>query len=208
MKLGIIGKLFPLMFNKVVYGYTAEALPRLDMRAFQQRHKKEYEAMVKRTPSVGGVKDNMFAAVMYMACYGFSYYKADPEHITMDVFDGMIDALCKSDMMKRFYQGKNCFDQKEIDKYVRGSERSKKREYPMDWVFDFSYDLSVPEYYVTHRECGVCKIGQQEHLEFLTPHMCVMDYPTIEYKGGKLLRTKTLGAGVDCCYFHVIKGEG
>ena len=23
----------------------------------------------------------------------------------------------------------------------------------------------------------------------------VMDYPTIEYKGGKLLRTKTLGAG-------------
>ena len=26
-----------------------------------------------------------------------------------------------------------------IDKYVRGSERSKKREYPMDWIFDFSY---------------------------------------------------------------------
>ena len=97
----------------------------------------------------------------------------------------MIDALCKSDMMKRFYKGKNCFDRKEIDKYVRGSERSKKREYPMDWVFDFSYDLSVPEYYVTHRECGVW---------------------TIEYKGGKLLRTKTLGAGGDCCDFHVVKG--
>ena len=77
----------------------------------------------------------------------------------------------------------------------------------MDWVFDFSYDLSVPEYYVTHRECGVCKIGQQENLMFLTPHMCVMDYPTIEYKGGKLLRTKTLGAGGDCCDFHVVKGD-
>lgn len=128
MKIGIIGKLFPLMFRKTVYGYTAKAVPGLDMRAFQKKHKKEYEAMVKRTPSVGGVKDNMFAAVMYMACYGFSYYKADPEHITMDVFDGMIGALCKSDMMKRFYQGKNCFDQKEIDKYVRGAERSKKRE--------------------------------------------------------------------------------
>jgi len=127
--------------------------------------------------------------------------------ITMDVFDGMINALCKSDMMKRFYQGKNCFDQKEIDKYVRGAERSGKRESPMDWVFDFSYDLSVPEYYVTHRECGVCKIGQQEKLEFLTPHMCVMDDPTIEYQGGKLLRTKTLGAGGDCCDFHVVKGD-
>ena len=25
MKLGVIGRLFPLMFRKVVYGYTAEA---------------------------------------------------------------------------------------------------------------------------------------------------------------------------------------
>ena len=40
MKLGLIGKLFPLMFSKVVYGYTAEALPELDMRAFQKKHKK------------------------------------------------------------------------------------------------------------------------------------------------------------------------
>ena len=31
------------------------------------------------------------------------------------------------------------------------------------------------------------------------------DYPTIEYKGGKLIRTKTLGAGDDCCDFHVVK---
>ena len=50
------------------------------------------------------MKDNMFAPVMYLACYGFSYYKADPDHITMEVFDGMIDALCKSDMMKCFYK--------------------------------------------------------------------------------------------------------
>ena len=27
MKLGLIGRLFPVMFSKVVYGYTAEALP-------------------------------------------------------------------------------------------------------------------------------------------------------------------------------------
>ena len=124
-------------------------------------------------------------------CSGGTKYEGFREHLIHEVF----------------YKGKNCFDQKEIDKYVRGSERSKKREYPMDWVFDFSYDLSVPEYYVTHRECGVCKIGQQEDLMFLTPHMCVMDYPTIEYKGGKLLRTKTLGAGGDCCDFHVVKGD-
>ena len=49
--------------------------------------------------------------------------------------------------------------------------------------------------------------GKQESLSFLLPHMCVMDYPTIEFSGGKLLRTKTLGNGDDCCDFHVVKAE-
>ena len=207
MKLGLMGKLFPLLFDKVLYEYTTKTVPQMKIDELRKKHRKEYVAMVQRTPSVGSMTDNMFTPVMYMACYGYSYYKADPEHITTEVFEGMIDALCKSDMMKRFYKGKNCFDQKEINKYVRGSARSKQRKYPMDWVFDFSYDLSVPEYYVTHYECGVCKIGQQENLMFLTPYMCAMDYPTIEYKGGKLIRTKTLSTGGDCCDFHVVKGD-
>ena len=205
MKLGLMGRLFPVLLGKVTYDYTATAVPGIDIRKFKKKHLKEYKAMVDRTPSVGSLKDNMFAPVMYLACFGFSYYKADPESITTEVFDGMIEAICKSDVMKSFYKGKNCFDKKEIDRYVKGSIRSKQKRYPMDWVFDFSYDLSVPEYYVTHHECGVCKTAKQEDLMFQTPHMCVMDYPTIEYKGGKLLRTKTLGNGDDCCDFHVVK---
>ena len=62
MKLGITGRLFPLMFSKVVYGYTAKAVPELNIREFKKKHRKEYEAMVKRTPSVGSMKDNMSAA--------------------------------------------------------------------------------------------------------------------------------------------------
>ena len=82
MKLGIMGRLFPAMFGKVVYGYTAKALPELDIRAFRKKQRKEYKAMVARTPSVGSMKENMFAPVMYLACFGFSYYKADPKHIS------------------------------------------------------------------------------------------------------------------------------
>ena len=55
MKLGIVGRLFPLMFSKVVYGYTAKAVPELNIREFKKKHKKEYEAMVGRTPSVGSM---------------------------------------------------------------------------------------------------------------------------------------------------------
>ena len=48
-----------------------------------------------------------------------SYYKAGEGKIDLDVFDGMINAICTSDIMKSMYKNKNCFDQKEIDKYVR-----------------------------------------------------------------------------------------
>ncbi len=75
MKLGIVGRLFPVMFRKVVYGYTAEAVPEMDIREFQRRHMKEYRAMGGRTAPVGSMKDNMFAPVMYLACFGFSYYR-------------------------------------------------------------------------------------------------------------------------------------
>ena len=57
MKLGMIGRLFPLLLGKTVYGYTAKALPGMDVRAFKKRLMKEYKAMVARTPGVGSMKE-------------------------------------------------------------------------------------------------------------------------------------------------------
>lgn len=93
MKYGLMGMLFSKMFAKTIYEYTEKAVPKIDISSFRKKHMAEYKALVFRTPSVGSMKDNMFAPVMYLACYGFAYYKADPERITMEVFDGMIDAI-------------------------------------------------------------------------------------------------------------------
>lgn len=93
MKYGFMGRLFSAMFGKTVYEYTSKAIPQMDIRGFKKKHLAEYKAMVARTPSVGSMKDNMFAPVMYLACYGFAYYKADPEHITMEVFDALQQCL-------------------------------------------------------------------------------------------------------------------
>lgn len=61
MKLGIVGRLFPAAFGKTVYDYTAKAISDMDIREFKKRHMREYKAMVRRTPSVGSLRDNMFA---------------------------------------------------------------------------------------------------------------------------------------------------
>jgi len=205
MKYGLMGSVFPMLLGKIIYEYTAKAVPEIDIREFKKKHLKEYKAIVERTSSVGSPKENFLSPSVYLVCYVLAYYKAGKDKITMDIFDGMVDAVATSKTMKSFYSGKDCFSQKEIDKYVKGSARSKERKYPGDWVYDFSYDLSVPEYFITYHECALCKIAKQEDLFFLMPHLCPIDYPTIEYKGGKLIRHKTLGNGDDCCDFHVVK---
>lgn len=205
MKYGLIGAIVPKLLNNVVYGYTEKALPNVNIKEFKRRHKAEYMAMVKRTPAVGGIKENMLCSTMYIACYGFAYYKAAPKSITEDIFAGMIKAVCESDKMKKAYKGKNAFDPKQMEKYQKGAARSQRGEYPMDWKFTFSWNPEAPEYYLIYSECGVCKIAAQEKLQFLVPYMCAMDYAMIELKGAKLLRTQTLGNGGDCCDFYVCK---
>ena len=41
MKTGLMGLLFPMMFDKVVYGYNLKALPDIDIADFKRKHKKE-----------------------------------------------------------------------------------------------------------------------------------------------------------------------
>ncbi|MCR5490871.1 MAG: L-2-amino-thiazoline-4-carboxylic acid hydrolase [Bacilli bacterium] len=208
MKYNLIAIYIAHLFEKEVIPYTETNCPDLDIKPFKKRLKQEYKAMVKRTPGVGSMKENPLSVVMYMACFGLSYYKAGQGKISEDHFAGMIQAVCKSETMKKFYKGRYVFDEKNIAKYDKIHENSKKRKYPMDWVGEFRYDPSVPEFYLTYRECGICKLAKQENLSFLVKHMCLMDYPAIEYMKGKLLRSKTLGKGDECCDFHVVKAEG
>jgi len=207
MKYNLIAIYMAHLFGKVVYPFTQENCPEIELKSFKKRLKKEYKAMVKRTPGVGSMKENPLAVVMYMASFGLSYYKAGEGKISEETFSEMIQTVCKSDTMKKFYEGRYVFDDKNIAKYHKIHERSKRKEYPMDWVGEFDYRPEVPEFYLTYHECGICKLAKQEHLEHLVKYMCVMDYPSIEYMKGKLLRTKTLGNGDDCCDFHVVKAD-
>lgn len=53
---GQLRRLLPALFGKTVYGYTAKALPDMDIREFKKKLMNEYKAMVARTPSVGSAR--------------------------------------------------------------------------------------------------------------------------------------------------------
>ena len=74
----------------------------------------------------------------------------------------------------------------------------------MNWFYYFEAVPGKEEYYITHKQCGICKLTRQEHCEEITRYLCMMDYYTFEMQGAVLDRTKTLGYGDDECNFHLM----
>ncbi|MBQ6335709.1 MAG: L-2-amino-thiazoline-4-carboxylic acid hydrolase [Ruminococcus sp.] len=76
--------------------------------------------------------------------------------------------------------------------------------------YAYYYFETVPgkdEYYITHKQCDICKLTRQEHCEEITKHLCMMDYYTFEMPAAVLDRTKTLGYGDDECNFQLMSKE-
>ena len=74
----------------------------------------------------------------------------------------------------------------------------------MNWFYYFKTVPGKEEYYITHKQCGICKLTKQEHCEEITKYLRRMDYYTFEMQGAVLDRTKTLGYGDDECNFHLM----
>ncbi len=77
----------------------------------------------------------------------------------------------------------------------------------MNWYYYLEAVPGKNEYYITHKQCGICKLTKQEHCEEITKHLCMMDYYTFELQNAVLDRTKTLGYGDDECNFHLMSKE-
>ncbi len=65
----------------------------------------------------------------------------------------------------------------------------------------------VGEYFITYKECGICKVAKQEGVEHLAKYLCKIDYATFAYQNVILDRTKTLAYGDDHSNFHIMTKE-
>ncbi|MBQ3973735.1 MAG: L-2-amino-thiazoline-4-carboxylic acid hydrolase [Lachnospiraceae bacterium] len=77
----------------------------------------------------------------------------------------------------------------------------------MNWFYYFEAVPGREEYYITHKQCGICKLTAREGCGEITKYLCMMDYYTFEMQGAVLDRTKTLGYGDDECNFHLMSRE-
>ena len=206
MKYGVLGAFIQFAFAKTAFDYIAKVLPDMDMPSYKKRALAEYRAIVERTPGIGSMKDNMFVMTMYAAAFVIALYKKADGKMDGEKLKGLVKAEACCPLMVKAKQGKSAFTEKEIAARTQQSQWSRDHiaEYPMNWFYYFETVPGKEEYYITHKQCGICKLTAQEHCEEITRYLCMMDYYTFEMQGAVLDRTKTLGYGDDECNFHLM----
>ena len=204
LKYGIIAKSIELMCFDESLKKLSSLKPEMDMKQYKKKVKKEYKAMLLRTPDIGGSSLEMN---LYIAAFVFSLYKAEPSEITPEIVNQMVDAVFDSPFMIKAHKNKKCtlFSDKVQDKKVKESIASQNSKYELDWKYD--YKKGKEEFYNTYTECGICKLGLRENCFEFVPCLCNMDERSYRNEGGQLHRTKTLANGEECCNFHVTKIE-
>ena len=202
LKYGIIAKAVELLCFKSALERLSELRPEMNMDDYRKKVKREYRAMLLRTPDIGGSSLEMN---LYIAAFVFSLHKAEPEKITPDIVNEMVTAVFDSPFMIKAHKNKKCtlFTDKVQDKKLAESRASQNSKYELDWKFE--YKKGNNEFYNTYTECGICKLGLRENCFEFVPCLCNMDERNYRNEGGKLHRTKTLAQGDECCDFHVTK---
>ena len=206
MKYGILGRFVRLAFAKTAFGYVGGRFPDLDLAGYKRRVLAEYKAIVARTPPIGPMSKNMFVMTMYAGAFFIALYKAERERMAPEVLQGLIREASHCPLMRKAKEGKSAFTDAEVRARTEQAAWSREHidEHPMNWYWFFEAVPGKEEYYITHKQCGICKLCAQEGCADITRYLCAMDYYTFEMQGAVLDRTKTLGYGDDECNFHLM----
>lgn len=196
------GTVVSLFLTPYVKKFYKLKYPYKNSKAFVKNVKKEYKAIILRTPGIGG---KALEFNLYFAGYVFAIHKADPDGMSPQVIDELVQYVFDSKFMINAHKNKKCtlFSDKVQDEKVKGAMESQISSYEMDWKYE--YVKGKDEFYCTYTECGICKMGERESERDVVPCVCKMDYRNYENDGAILYRTKTIGGGDSVCDFHVVR---
>ena len=105
LKYGIYAKAVELLCFKSALARLAEINPDMDMKDYKKKVKREFKAMLLRTPDIGGSSLEMN---LYIAAFVFSLHKAEPDKIDPDVVNEMVTAVFDSPFMVKAHANKKC----------------------------------------------------------------------------------------------------
>lgn len=171
MKHGVFGTIVPLLIQKPTFEYLDKAAPGIDPKAV----KRAYTTIIARQSEIGDRKNNLIMN-LYMAAYFMAVYQTAPEKTPEQVFDGLIQAICASDIFVKMNKGRNFFTEKNIATRNRLQSDTEFNSYPENWKYTFSYDMNVPECTITYSRCAICEMARRENCLHLMKYLCTTDF--------------------------------
>ncbi len=103
----------------------------------------------------------------------------------------------------RWWLRKVEFSKQHINNIRAYAEKTQKREYPENWVFQFiEGDHTHFDFGCDYSECAVLKLVKRKGLEKYMPYICVGDFAVSDAIKTGLFRTSTLFFGGTCCDFR------
>lgn len=175
-------------------------------RDTMKKGKPIYKDIIKRTPSIGGMKNQLTINLTNCAMF-IAIYKGCNKKISDEVMGEIYENAMKRNYFARefFKKSKNIFTEKGQKRLKKISELSKESRYELDWKFDFIEGKTIDEFGLTFYSCGICKLTKQEGCFELARQMCKFDYVMVDYMGANLKRTDTIGNGGKLCDFWYSK---
>ncbi|MCC8068420.1 MAG: L-2-amino-thiazoline-4-carboxylic acid hydrolase [Ruminococcus sp.] len=206
MKNTICEKLMWAAMTPTMFKFIYENCGEVDTSAVKKKARKNYKAMVERTPDIGSFMKNTLRVSLVGGIVWLSVYNAMDGKMSHEQFGEMVKVTMQAPLIQKAFGGKNPFDSEyqnkkaEKDKVTNAMSDSE-----FNWITETIPGRNADEYTTIYHRCGLCALGRQEHHEDLIPYMCEMDFISVDLMGGVLHRTGTIAAGAEMCDFYVCK---
>ena len=167
--------------------------------------RQDFEMLIPQIPYVGGNENRLTGPLVNSALIlplirafnqkGLSFDEIG--NITYNIFEAFFAIIPPEE---------DIFTEEYMSKVREDAERSKLREYPGDWVFDYvEGDGKTFTFGINYHECGVYKFYKSQGLEKYMPIVCIADFAQAKAYGYGLWRTQNIANGSSICDFRYVK---
>ncbi len=171
--------------------------------------KAEYKRLLSKADDIGA--NNPMASNLYFSLLFVSFLTANREKMNENMLAEMIESALSrlnsplAQTLIRFDFNQERDMQKFKNRMIKNAEWAEKHreKHPENWKFHFE-DKHKDGCFYYFSKCPIAKFFKDNRIEDLTHLFCALDYTTIGYRKGRLIRRHTIANGDDICDFWIV----
>jgi hypothetical protein len=169
-----------------------------------------YEVLIPKTPYIGGEENHLTNSLIgSIECLAFYQAMKARGKTAVDTGKVLYDAIAKrfDEPIPEIPLSKILSEEQLIKRRKERAERSQRREYELDFVYEFvEGDGEAFDYGYNFIECATQKFYIAQGADEFLPFYCFLDFPKSKLYGLGLFRTCTLAESCGVCDFRFTAG--